>query len=78
MTNMWNLKYSTNEPIYKTEIDSQTQSTDLWLPRGRGGRDRDGLGVWGWQMQNITFRMDKQQGPNVQHRELYLVPYDKP
>ena len=22
--------------------------------------------------------MDKQQGPNVQHRELYSVPYDKP
>ena len=28
---MWNLKYDTNEPI--CEIDSQ--STDLWLPRGR-------------------------------------------
>ena len=40
--NMWNLKYSTNEPIYKTEMDSQTKKTDLWLPR----RERDGLGVW--------------------------------
>ena len=33
---MWNLKYGTNEPIYKTETDSQTWRTDLWLPGGRG------------------------------------------
>ena len=32
---MWNLKYGTNEPVYKTKIDSQIQRTDLWLPRGR-------------------------------------------
>ena len=35
---MWNLKYDTNELIYKTETDSQTQRTVLWLSRGR----------WGW------------------------------
>ena len=40
---MWNLKYDTDEHNYKTEADSQTQRTDLWLPRGKGG---DGLGVW--------------------------------
>ena len=45
---------------------------------GEGGRERDGLVIWGWQMQTITFRMDKQQGPAVQHRELYLVFWDKP
>ena len=39
---MWNLKYGTNELIYKTETDSQTQRSDLWLPRGRsGGRGMD-------------------------------------
>ena len=27
-----------NKPIYKTETDSQTQKTDLWLLRGRQGR----------------------------------------
>ena len=32
---MWNLKYDTNEPNYETETDSQTQRTDLSLPRGR-------------------------------------------
>ena len=35
---MWNLKYETNELIYEIETDSQTQRTDLWLPRGRWGR----------------------------------------
>ena len=26
----------------------------------QGGGGRRGMGVWGWQMQTITFRMDKQ------------------
>ena len=45
---MWNLKYSTNEPIYEKETDSQTQRTDLWLPRGRGsmGGMEWEFGVW--------------------------------
>ena len=33
--------------------------------QGRERRERDGLGVWGWYMQTITFRMDKQQGLSV-------------
>ena len=37
-------KYDTNELIYKTETDSETQRTDLWLPKGKGGRDK--LGGW--------------------------------
>ena len=28
-------KYDTNEPIYKTKMDSDTKRTDLWLPRGK-------------------------------------------
>ena len=36
-------KKSTNETFYKTEIESQTQKTNLWLARGQGhGRVRDG------------------------------------
>ena len=50
-------KYGTDIPIYKT--DSQTQSTDLWLPRRRGS-EYDVLGVWIKKMQTTTFRMDKQ------------------
>ena len=37
-----NLKYDTNELIYKTETELQTQRTDLWLPSrmvSRGGTD---------------------------------------
>ena len=33
---MWNLKYGTNEPIYRIETDSQTWKTDLSLPWGWG------------------------------------------
>ena len=35
---MWNLKYGTNEPIYRTETDSQIWRTDLWLLGSVGGR----------------------------------------
>ena len=75
ITSMWNLKYDTNELIYRAETDSQTQRTDLWLPRGGG---RDGLGVWDYQMQTIIYRMNKLQGPTVKHRELYSISCDKP
>ena len=34
ITYMQNLKYGTNEPIYRTETESQTQRTNLWLPLG--------------------------------------------
>ena len=34
---MWNLKNNTNELVYKTETDSQTWKTNLWLPKGKGG-----------------------------------------
>ena len=37
-------KNDANELIYKIEIDSQTQKTNLWLPKGKGGRDK--VGVW--------------------------------
>ena len=33
ITYMWNLKYDTNELIYKTETDSQIEQ-ESWLPRG--------------------------------------------
>ena len=36
ITYMWNLKYDTNESIYKTATDSWTYRRDLWLPRARG------------------------------------------
>ena len=38
ITYMQNLKKNnTKELIYKTEIDTQTQKTNLWLPKSKGG-----------------------------------------
>ena len=65
-----NLNYGTNELIYETETDSQR--TDLWLPRGRE-LGRDGVGVCGQLMQASIYRMDKyqdmilQQWNNIQY-----------
>ena len=33
---MWSLKKNTNELIFKAETDSQTQKTNLQLPKGKG------------------------------------------
>ena len=34
---MWNLKKNdNNELIYKTEVKSQMQKINLWLPQGKG------------------------------------------
>ena len=46
ITYMWNLKYGTDEPIYRRETDSQIWTADLWLPRERW-KEGDGLGVCG-------------------------------
>ena len=35
--------------------------------------ERDRLGAWDQQRQTIMYRMDNQQGPIVQHRELYSI-----
>ena len=37
----------------------------------------DGLGVWGQQVQTITFRVDKQWDPAAQHRKLYPITCDR-
>ena len=39
ITYMWDLKNGTNDPIHKTETDSQTWRTELWLLRGKRGMD---------------------------------------
>ena len=47
--------------------------------RGKlGGGRRDRLGLWDWQMQTTVYKMDKQQGPTVQHRELQSISCNKP
>ena len=44
-TYMWNLKYDTNDRMYETEKDAQTQRRDLWLPRERELREQ-----WIWSL----------------------------
>ena len=40
-------KGGTNELIYKTEVESQMQKTNLWLPGDKGwAGGRDELGDW--------------------------------
>ena len=64
---MWNLKYDTNELIYKTETDSQTQKTNLRLPKGKGrGGINQELGISKYKVQATIYKIDKQQGPTVQ------------
>ena len=45
--------------------------------QGGGVWERVGVGVWHQQMQTGIYRMDKQQGPTVQRRELYSISCDK-
>ena len=39
--------------------------------RGKGGRDK--LEVWDQQIHTTIYKTGKQQGPTVQHRELYSI-----
>ena len=58
------------------ETDSQAESTDLCLPRRRGGGDAPG--VWGQPMQTLISRMDEQSGPTAEHGERDSTACDKP
>ena len=62
---MWNLKYDTNELIYKTETDSMPQRKRFVVAKEEWAWRGVGLGVWDEQMQTITYRMNKQQAPIV-------------
>ena len=46
ITYMWNLKYDTNELIYKTERDSQTENKLMVTKGDSGVGGRGKLGVW--------------------------------
>ena len=66
---MQSVKNNTSEYICKT--DSQTQKTNLWLPKGEvgGGRQVRDMALTDT---TITYKTDKQKGyTTVQHRELY-------
>ena len=77
ITCMWNLKCDTNELTYETDTDSQTQRTDMWLPRGRAVGE-GWIGRLGLADVNYYVQEDKQQGPTVYPEELYSISCDKP
>ena len=62
-----------NELICKREIDSQTQKTNLWLPKGKGSRRDKLAAVQDEEIHTTIHKRDKQQGPTIQHKELYSV-----
>ena len=47
-----------------------------WLVVAKGRWGREELRAWDSKMQAIMPKMDKRQGPAVQHRELYSRPCD--
>ena len=55
ITYMQNLNYDTNEHVYRTEADSQTQRTTRGC-QGVEGQGREVLGVWHEQTQPIICR----------------------
>ena len=73
ITHMWNLKYDANELIHETETDSQTQRTDLWLPRGREAAKDWEFGISRWRLVYIRW-INKV----LLYRELYSISYSKP
>ena len=72
---MWSVKNDMNELIYKTETDSQTQETNVWLPKGKGSRGGINQEV-GINIYTTIYKIDNQQGPTVQHRELCSILYN--
>ena len=64
-----------NLPMKQKQNQGHTEETG-GCQGGEGGRV--GWGVWDQQMQTGIYRMDKQQGPTVEHRELYSISCDKP
>ena len=74
MTYTYNLKYDTNEPMKQklTHIENRSVIAKRGEEQGR-----EKLGGWGQEIQTITHRVDGQEHPTVQHRELYSISWDK-
>ena len=70
---MQSLEHGTDELRCKTEKDSRLQRMDLWLPREGAGTKR-GCGTGRGRLLCRTAEL----GPTAQHKELYLIPCDKP
>ena len=45
----------------------------LMVTKGERGVGRDKLGVWDYHRHTTIYKIDNQQGPTVEHRELYSM-----
>ena len=41
--------------------------------RRKAGVEGDKLGIWNQHMHTTVYKISKQQGPTVEHRELYII-----
>ena len=59
--------------LFRQSVASDSFSTLWTVAHQKGGGDK--LGIWGYQIHTTIYKIDKQQGPTVQHRQLfkYLV-----
>ena len=71
---MWNLKKKKdkNELICRTETGSQTLRNKLMVIKG-GMQGERSTGAWEWHRHTKVYGMTGQQGPAVQHKELYPI-----
>ena len=60
---MWNLKYGTNESIYKTETDSQILESRLMVVKGEGFKATVEAEISRCKL--FKSKMDTQQGHSV-------------
>jgi len=51
-----------------TQMNTSTKRSRLTDTENRLVVKGEGQGVWAYKMQAVTYGMDKQQGPTVQHR----------
>ena len=72
---MWNIihKKGKKKLIYTTETDLQISKTKLRLPKGKCGWGRDKSVVWHEHIYTIIYKINNQQGPTIQQRELCLI-----
>ena len=50
--------------IYTKQKQTHIEITPI-VAKGEGWRASEQLGIWGHQMQPVTYRMDEQLGPTV-------------
>ena len=63
ISKVWHQK---NLPTKRKQTHRHTQQTCGC--HGAVRKERDETRVWGWQVQTVTVSMDKQQGPDAQHK----------